>query len=215
MLLLFYMTDYIISMKHFFKEKPYFILLIGLFVVPVIYSISRATNQSYWDGAIGNWLATMLGIIGGIPIALEINRFTVRQEDKKKLEEAKQKNKDVLLLIKQELVFNLDRLKDRQLSPDALQRHPYQVDVWEAFSDSGEIRWISNTQVLNRIASAYSIIKIERSIEHNAFLATKGAFAFSGTERALKSILEDSRSFDKIFEENTKYAISEIDKQSG
>lgn len=213
MLLLFYRSGEANSMKQFFKEKPYNLFLIGLFIVPVVYSILRANNQGYWDGAIGNWLATMLGIIGGIPIALEINRFTLRLEEKKKLDEAKQKNRDILLLIRQELIFNIGRLKDRQSSPDALQRHPYQVDVWEAFSDSGEIKWISNMQLLNRIASAYSIIKIERFIENNAYLVAKGAFAFSGTEGALKSMLEDARSYDQVFEENTKYAISEIDKQ--
>lgn len=155
----------------------------------------------------------MLGIIGGIPIAFEINKFITRQEKKRKLKEAKEKNQEILSLIKQELVFNLDRLKDRESDPNSLPPHPYQLDVWETFSDSGQISRIINSQVLNRIASAYSIIKIERFIEQNCYLATRGAFAYSGTERTTKLLLEDARRFDKQLRENTEYAIKEIDKE--
>lgn len=188
-------------------------LLVLVILPPLIYSYFRVAEVSYWDDVMGNLIATLVGVIIGIPFALEINRLIVRQEEKKKLNEARQKNKDILMLIKQELIFNLDRLKDRQSIPNALQTHPYQVDVWEAFSDSGEIRWISNANLLNRIASAYSAIKIEKSIEQNAYLAAKGAFAFSGTDRALKSILEDARRFDKILKANTEHAVKEIDEE--
>lgn len=155
----------------------------------------------------------MLGIIGGIPIAFEINKFFTRQEGKRKLKEAKGKNREILSLIKQELVFNLDRLKDRESDSNNLPPHPYQLDVWETFSDSGQISRIINSQVLNGIASAYSIIKIERFIEQNCYLAMRGAFAFSGTERAMKLLLEDARRFDKQLRKNTEYAIREIDKE--
>lgn len=194
-------------------NKWYLFPLLILIVIPAFYSYSRGLDINYWDGTIGNWLATMLGIIGGIPIAFEINKFITRQEEKRKLKEAKEENREILSLIKQELVFNLDRLKDRESDPNNLPPHPYQIDVWETFSDSGQISKIINSQVLNRIASAYSIIKIERFIEQNCYLATRGAFAYSGTERATKLLLEDGRRFDKQLRENTEYAIREIDKE--
>ena len=115
---------------------------------------------------------------------------------------------------KQEKIFyNLNRLKDRESDPNNLPLHPYQLDVWEAFSDSGEIKSITDFQILNRVASAYSIIKIERFIEQNCYLATKGAFAFSGSERAINLLLKDARRFDKQLRENVEYTINEIDKE--
>lgn len=190
------------------------IIFATIMAVPFAYVFCIAkVERSFWDNAMGNMLATILALIVGVPIALGIDRFNLRQEDRRKLEEAKEKNQEILALIKQELVFNLDRLRDRESDPNNLPFHPYQLDIWEAFSDSGQISRIINSQILNRIASAYSIIKIERFIEKNCYLATRGAFAYSGTERATKLLLEDGRRFDKQLRENTEYAIKEIDKE--
>lgn len=194
-------------------ESLLFIILIAILVSPFIYIAICSPGKGFWDNAVGNLLATAIALIAGIPIALEINRSIIRQEEESKLSEAKEKNREILSLIKQELVFNLDRLKDRESDPNNLPPHPYQLDVWETFSDSGQISRIINSQILNRIASAYSIIKIERFIEQNCYLATRGAFAYSGTERAMKLLLEDGRRFDKQLRENTEYAIREIDKE--
>jgi len=40
----------------------------------LIYSIYRFTNIGYWDGAAGNLVATILGIVSGVPIALWMER---------------------------------------------------------------------------------------------------------------------------------------------
>ena len=71
-------------MIKFLRQKYYLLPFLILFLVPVIYSLFRIGSQNYWDGALGNWLATMLGVIGGIPIALEINRFVTELDDLKK-----------------------------------------------------------------------------------------------------------------------------------
>lgn len=163
----------------------------------------------------GNWFATVLGIITGVPIALWVNKRFSDLEEKKKVKEADEKNIKILKLLRQELIFNQGRLVDRKADKDALQRHPFQIDVWEAFSDSGEIKWIKNYDLINSIASAYSIVKIVIRLEQTAFNASKGAFAFAGTEQALKSILEEARNFDIVLENNLNAALKYISTEIG
>ena len=199
-------------MIKFLKQKYYLLPFLILFLIPATYSLSRAGNQNYWDGAIGNWLATMLGVIGGIPIALEVNRFITEIDDQKKRKVEKDKEKAILLLVKEELDFNLSRLNDRKGNISSLPLHPFKTDLWDALSDSGEIKFINSSSLLNRITSAYHIIKIVKKTEEQCYIAMRSATVSFGNKTGHQLLLEDARGFDNQNDANTKYAIDEISK---
>jgi hypothetical protein len=43
-------------------------------LIPLIYSVLQYKNMEYWPSFMGNWAATTIGVVLGIPIALEISR---------------------------------------------------------------------------------------------------------------------------------------------
>lgn len=202
------------NLRWHIRNSWYLIPIVIIIWIIVSYSYLRATDVNYWDGAVGGLLAAMVGVIVGVPIALEINRLRVAREEKKKTSEAKKKGKGVLSLIREELEFNLSRLEDRQKDATKLPTHPFKVDLWNTFSSSGELRWISNPNLLNRIVSAYHIIKIELGIEEKCYQSMHGATVqFDSGKTASQILLEEARMFDSLLRSNTKYAIKEIKKE--
>lgn len=75
--------------KEIFSRKWLWVLII--ICIPVIYALFRITDAQFWDSAMGNLLATILGVIVGIPIALEINRA---QQESQRIKEEEQKHKE-------------------------------------------------------------------------------------------------------------------------
>ena len=60
----------------------YWYVFAAFALAAIVYSLFITTDsQGYWDGAIGNWLATLLGIIAGVPIALAIERQRISREE--------------------------------------------------------------------------------------------------------------------------------------
>ena len=45
-----------------------------LLAIALAYSFYRRSELGFWDGAVGNWLATLLGIVTGVPVALAMER---------------------------------------------------------------------------------------------------------------------------------------------
>ena len=134
----------------YLKEKLYLLPSLVLLLVPIVYSVFRWLDKGYWDSAIGNWLATMLGIIGGIPIGLEVNRLVTATEERKKTKIETENERDILLLTKEELKFDLARLKEREGNLSSLSLHPFKTDLWDAISDSGELKYIKIPILNNR-----------------------------------------------------------------
>jgi len=195
-------------------SKWYWLFFLILIFIPLKYSFHKGIDINYWDGAIGNWLATMAGIIGGIPIALEINRLIIRTTERKKLIEEKAKEKDLLLLLKEELHFNKDRLEKRNNNQGDLPLYPFKSDLWDAVSDSGEIRFIKNSGLLNRIASVYYIIKTVKKIEEQCYVASRSAtVTFGNNVTAVQLLLTDARRFDVQNMANIQSAIRFINHE--
>jgi hypothetical protein len=56
--------------------------------VPALgYTLFRSNQFQYWDGAVGNLVATLLGIIAGVPVALHLERRRAANEAKEKRRE--------------------------------------------------------------------------------------------------------------------------------
>ena len=200
-------------MRQLVKQNWYWVL-VGIPVLgAILYSYYRRADLNYWDDAIGNWLATMLGIIVGVPVALQIERWRASREEQKRVAEARDRAKAVLSLIADELRDNAARLRVAQSleDKDSLPLSPFKNDVWEALCDSGEIKWIDNPLLLGEIASTYYLIGVVLSIEEKCYQTLRGInVTYSDGTSASQRLLEDARKFDVEMEKSISRVLEAI-----
>ena len=124
------------------KTKQYAptISIILLSVIATIL-ILLCSNTEFGNDFLANLLATIIGILFGIPVAIRVSTYQERKmESEKKLK--------ILSLIKDELTVNEgELLKWTKSSSDkrmyAVALHAYlNLESWRAFSDGGELQWI-------------------------------------------------------------------------
>ena len=159
------------------KINTRWIIITTFSFFPVIYFISRVSDISFRDNLMGNWFATMIGAIVGILTAIEINSMIEKTENAKKELEEKQRKKKILGLIKEELEFNLDKIKSRRLNLEKTGKRSVSIpsmkdELWNAFSDGGEIEWINDPQLLDTITRAYYYIRSVIYLEDKYFDVT-------------------------------------------
>ena len=190
----------------------YWILFSSLALVAVVYSFQQRSNQGYWDGAIGNWLATLLGIVAGVPIALAIERRRASREELEQSVRKRQQAIKISFLIRDELVHNSNGLAKRLRDRTKLPLLPFKSDLWRALSDSGEIKWIDNPPVLNDIASAFYYIGVVTAIEENCYEAVRGLNPrYEDGTLVSQRLLEDARYFDGDLSKAITTAIESIE----
>jgi hypothetical protein len=137
----------------------------------IAYSFIRRHNIQYWDGAVSNWLATLLGIITGVPVALFLERRRADSEARNKKAEALRARNDVLRLISRELTDAIQRLSIRLGDGTSVPIDPMKTSAWNALRDSGNLVHISEPELLGTIADAYRLIAIIKDGEKIAGLA--------------------------------------------
>lgn len=204
------------SLRQRMQRNWYWLILVALALVAVVYSYQQRANCRYWEGAIGNWLATLLGIIAGVPIALAIERQRISREERERAAEQQEEAKKISSLIRDELVYNSDGLAERIKNQNISPRRPLKSDLWRALSDSGEIRWIDNASVLNKIASAYFYIGVVSAIEDKYYQALRGVNPkYRDGTLASGRLLRDARKFDSELNKSLSTAISSIEEIYG
>ncbi len=184
----------------------------------IVYSMHRAGNQAYFDGAIGNGLAILLGVIAGVPIALALERRRAAQEALYRAAEQRDRAANVSRLIRDELAHNGERLAQRHHDPTVLPVDPFKNALWRALSDSGEIRWIDDPSLLNEIASAYHYIGVVAAIEDKCYQALRGFdLTYGDGTRASQRLLRDARFYDAHVQlaESISAAIAAVDEAMG
>jgi hypothetical protein len=81
----------------------------------------------------------------------------------------------ILNLLKNELEYNLRTLTDRQSAEEELERiyTPQRLkdELWNAFSDGGELQWIRDLDLIDSISTSYYYIRIEIYLEEMYFEA--------------------------------------------
>lgn len=199
------------SLFRWIQVNWYWGVFAALVLVPVVYSVYRSDNQVYWDGAIGNWFATLLGIVAGVPIALKIERQRMAHEERKQITAHRERAVKVLSLIKDELTYNSHRLTERLNNTSFLPLYTFKSDLWRALSDSGEIQWINNPSVLDKIASTYYYIGIVSTIEEKCYQAIHGINPkYRDGTTASQRLLEDARKIDSELSKSITTAIESI-----
>jgi hypothetical protein len=150
-------------------------VLIGvLAIIPVTYLFFRIVDLPFRDSLMGNWFATMVGALAGILTAIEINNSLENKEKQNKEVEETQRKEKILSLIKEELTFNLDELLLRRPNQQEQKIRTAKLpglkdELWNAFSDGGEIQWINDPQLLDAITKAYYYIRSVIFLEEKYF----------------------------------------------
>jgi hypothetical protein len=152
----------------------------ALVVWPVIYTARHYAQGDYRLAFMSSLAATVIGLAAGIPVGLEINRRQAAVEELRSAvqreSEAREHRDRILSLIGKELGYNELIItggteenagaKKRSVSLPMLKQ-----DVWEAFSDGGELRWVSDPNLLDEIANAYYHIRGIAFLEEKFFEA--------------------------------------------
>lgn len=149
-------------MKIRFKNilQPFLVPIILVIVAPL--AIYLLLGAQTWQDFLPNFLATMLGAIIGIPIAIGISN---QQETKR---EQAQKEK-IIPILKEELFVNLGHLSSWQKSNSQKLETVYssiflEDSAWSAFSDSGELEFIKDVEVLKKISHAYNTVRTVKEL---------------------------------------------------
>lgn len=154
-------------------------IVIGLSLIPLLYIVFRlyslaaksfimdAQDQSFIDGTVGNWFATTIGLALGVPIGLWINNRQQAKQDAiekaMKEQDAQEQEKRILQLIRDELGINKSSLEylieEQKTQPTIRTIIGMQDVVWKVLSDSGELKWVRDLQLLSILAFAYHYIQ--------------------------------------------------------
>jgi hypothetical protein len=168
-------------MKHF--TNWLFWLAMATSLIPISYFIYKFYDNQFLDSTMGNWFATIIGIIVGIPIALEINRRQQIDQNKKEqtaLEQEKVgRKRKILTLLREELSFNhriLETLVEEQEQKPRMRLLTGQKDaLWSALSSSGDLQWIDELDLLSSLSVSYyyirTLIYLERQYDDPNFLS--------------------------------------------
>jgi len=149
-------------------------------IIPTIYFFIRLSDSVFRDSAMGNLFATMVGALIGILIALEINRQQQETQERKEAEFQEQEENDhkakILKLVKSELEYNRNSLTERQPKKEGESQRKVLLprlkdELWNAFSDGGELQWIKDLQLLDFISTAYYHVRTIIFLEEKYFEA--------------------------------------------
>jgi hypothetical protein len=87
-------------------------------LIPIGYSLCHVNTPGFLENFMGNWAATMIGAVVGIPIALWMSRRQQREQERKDQETQQQeviaRKAKILNLIRSELQYNRDQLMENK-----------------------------------------------------------------------------------------------------
>lgn len=166
-----------------------------------------------WEKILGHGLvATVIGVIVGIPVALWLNRRIKQKEDDQDYQRERMRERNTLNLIKEELEFSKQGLDLRKANLSHLCIQPLKTELWEAMSGSGALSLIESPELLNRITSAYYVLRIVRRMEEACYSATRTAtVTFSDGRTGAAVTLADAQTFYELLENNMREALIAID----
>jgi hypothetical protein len=148
--------------------------------VPVGYALIHLNNGQFRDDFISNLAATVVGLLVGIPVALELNRRQQASQevraDEANAKEIAVRKKRILQLLRNELDIDRQLILHRKGTGSGGQRGVslpgLKDEVWNAFSDGGELQWLQSPDLLDSIATAYHSIRSIIYLEQRYFEAT-------------------------------------------
>lgn len=139
------------------------------------YFVAHFQSASFTEGAMGNLFATILGVLVGVPIALELSRrqqaaaYATSRVERHEYEAARKRK--VLALLRSELSLNLDNIRKCRVPIDTggkrdVYTQSLRDQLWAAFSDGGELQYVNNPELLAALAHAYHNVRHCIMLEH-------------------------------------------------
>ena len=98
-------------------------------IIPVWYFFSHICDSSFLDSSMGNWFATMIGAIIGIPIALWITRVQQKEQERREAKRREERLHLFLERVKLELRSNRNQVKELRFA--LTQSSHARADLWE------------------------------------------------------------------------------------
>jgi len=119
-------------------------------------------DLGFWQSVASNFGATIIGAFLGVFLAL------VFEKQREEITERKHKSK-ILIMIKDELEFAqrtiLEFYKRNETQSNSDIRHFFwtikaniKTSAWDTLSDSGDLQWIDDTELLLIISNAYFVL---------------------------------------------------------
>lgn len=151
-------------MKKWINEHPISMMLVGSLLFCIVMTLwgGRLWGSSFIQDFGANWLATFLGIVIGVPLALWVNGY---QEKNTEIG----RKKKILSSLYNELEYcklELDRLIDEEVikTESGTLSSVLRNEIWNAYSDGGELEWIRDVSLLAQIADSYYSIRAISSL---------------------------------------------------
>lgn len=145
------------------------------------YSLITKDAWDFWN----NLVATLMGIAIGVPVGLFVDRKQARRTEEKRLRnEERQKQEHITKivgLLRKELNDGLRTLKAIRSASSVntwTGHQPIKIELWQAFSDGGEIHWIDDPNLLDALASAYHELRLHDKYQ-NGLLQVRSNTTFS------------------------------------
>lgn len=116
------------------------------------------TCEPFWLNALSNLVATLIGIIFGLPAALWLDRVFRKRAENAKALETKKRARKILTILEAELYDDTEMMN--QFHEDvANSYYPVRTESWEALSDGGDLRWIEDQEAIYHLSIAYARIR--------------------------------------------------------
>jgi hypothetical protein len=172
------------------------------------------------DNFLGDALATVIGAIIGIPIALWLGRRQQKEQEERERQaeqrESAERKAKILRLIKRELEHNREHIiEDEKRNERKEEKGPpirgFKDELWRAFSDGGELEWITDLDLLHSISQAYHYIRVASELEglYLQYHYYPGTYPQPRREESIPGRLDR---FEKIVLRFIEKALGEIDK---
>jgi hypothetical protein len=141
-----------------------------------LYSFYRRGELTYWDGAVGNWIATLLGIIVGVPVALHLERIRSRILSAEAQRATLEQRAVVLRIVLRELGYIRDQISQRSSAADQLPVEPLKTSSWRAITANGSLKHVNPPALLERMADLYRWVDI---LNENDALVKRTAYGIN------------------------------------
>lgn len=178
------------------RTRARWVLPVLLGTIAIAYSFYRRAELPYWDGAIGNWVATLLGIVTGVPVALHLERRRAEGDQRLRQGEERKLRNDVAILLQQELSEAKQNITTRAAMTESLPIEPLKMSNWEAMKSTGNLRHISEPALISAVSDAYRLLQCLAETEKAVLAAIHGInVQFGDGEFAAVKLMRNARNF--------------------
>ena len=151
---------------------------------------------TFWQNFVSNSLATLLGVILGIPVAFLIDRWVTQWQEKKEIikesETLQQRKAQLLQTLKDALQKNLDLVEqmERELKPETVIFYNVDTQLLEGTS-SLKYEVIDNLDLNRQLDSIrYELIHLHRKVELQLEIEFSAYKAFGNYMERRKQLVE-------------------------